>query len=73
MSRGPVRGILFCALVLAFVLRHDLWLWSISERWLGLPAGLAYHAGFCLVAAGLLALLVRFAWPEDLDPPESRR
>jgi len=35
-----------------------------------LPIGLAYHVGYSLVAAATMALLVRFAWPKQLDADE---
>jgi hypothetical protein len=60
-----VRLLSYVALVLLFVLHQDLWLWNDPRIVLGLPAGLTYHVGYCLVTAGLLALLVRFAWPDQ--------
>jgi hypothetical protein len=57
-------------LVLAVYLLHqDCWNWTNAEPlWFGfLPPGLAYHAGYCLLAAALMAVLVRFAWPRDLE------
>jgi hypothetical protein len=62
--------ILLSVLVLAvFLLHQDCWNWA---RWeplaLGfLPIGLAYHAAYCLVASLVMAVLVKFAWPGDLD------
>lgn len=72
MSRKPVRRLLYAALLLLFLLRHDLWLWHDAGLVWGLPVGLVYHAGFCLVTAAVMALLVRFAWPDDLDVDEER-
>ena len=66
MSGRWVRGLLFLALVLAYLLHNDLWLWNDGRLRFGLPVGLLYHVGFCLVVTLLMALLVRFAWPEDL-------
>ena len=67
MSRGPLRTLLYAALVLVFLLHNDLWLWNDARLVLGLPVGLTYHVAYCFVVAGVLALLVRFAWPRDLD------
>jgi len=36
-----------------------------------LPVGPAYHVGYSLLAAALMAVMVRFAGPEDLDPVET--
>ncbi len=66
MSRRIGRGLLYAALVLVFLLHNDLWLWNDARIVAGLPVGLTYHVGYCLVVALLLGLLVRFAWPRDL-------
>ena len=66
MSRTTTRRLLYAALVLAFLLHNDLWLWDDARSVAGLPVGLAYHVGFCLAVALLMGLLVRFAWPKDL-------
>ena len=62
------------ALVMALYLLHqDFWLWKAKTLLFGfLPAGLAYHMGYSLLASLTLWALVRFAWPEHLeekDPP----
>lgn len=61
-------------LVAAFYLLHqDFWNWEkIHPLVLGfLPVGLAYHVGYSLLAAALMAVMVRSAWPDDLDPVEA--
>ncbi len=35
---------------------------------MGLPVGLFYHVAYCLVAAVLFALMIKFAWPKHLEP-----
>ncbi len=57
---------LYAALVLLYLLHNDLWLWHDDRLVLGLPAGLTYHVIYCLAAAALMAMLVRWAWPADL-------
>ena len=64
MIRRSARGLLYAAVVLLVVLHQDLWFWDDPRIVLGLPVGLTYHVGYCLVAAALLAMLVRFAWPD---------
>lgn len=52
------------AVALLVVLHHDFWLWDPPARLvLGLPAGLLYHALYCVAAAALMAVAVRRAWP----------
>ena len=67
MSGAPVRRLLYGALALAFVLHNDLWLWDDARLVAGLPVGLTYHVAFCLLVTAVLGLLVRFAWPADLQ------
>jgi hypothetical protein len=64
-----VRRLLYLLLILFFLIRHDLWLWDEPRSVLGLPAGLTFHVLYCLAAAGLMALVVRYAWPERSDDP----
>lgn len=66
------RIVLYLALLLLFLLHNDLWLWNDARMVAGLPVGLAYHVGYCLVVALLMGLLVRFAWPRDLESPADR-
>lgn len=66
---------LYAGLWLAMMaLRQDFWLWHDATLVFGfLPVGLAYQAGYSLVAAAVMAALVRFAWPahlEELEAPE---
>lgn len=66
MSSPWVRGSLFAALGVLYLLHNDLWLWHDGSLVLGLPVGLTYHVLYCLTTAVLMALLVRWAWPSDL-------
>ncbi len=67
-----LRRLLYAGLFLLFVLHNDLWLWDDPRRVLGLPVGLTYHVGFCLVTAVLLWVLVRRAWPEGLQDADEK-
>ena len=50
------------------VLHHDIWNWKDASLVLGfLPVGLAYHVGYSLLASGTMAILVKYAWPKNLD------
>lgn len=67
MRAGLGRGVLYLALVLLLLLHGDLWLWRDSRMLLGLPVGLTYHVAYCFVVAGVLGLVVRFAWPAGTE------
>ncbi len=60
------RASLYAALVILYLLHNDLWSWHDGRLLLGLPVGLTYHIAYCLAAAVLMALLVRWAWPSQL-------
>ena len=57
-------------LVLAvYVLHQDYWNWKETHPLiLGfLPIGLAYHAAYSILAAIMMAILVKWAWPKHLE------
>ncbi len=63
--------LLFLLIAVVYVLHQDNWNWNSSEIVLGfLPVGLAYHAGYSILAAIMMAVLVKFAWPKDLESSE---
>ena len=63
--------LLFLLIVAVYVLHQDYWNWKDSDLVLGiLPVGLAYHAGYSIFAAIMMAVLVKFAWPEHLEQSE---
>ena len=45
----------------------DIWWWEDRSLVLGMPIGLTYHIALCLAAALIMALLVRYTWPSELD------
>jgi len=66
--------VLFLLVVLVGVAHQDLWNWREANPMIFgfLPVGLAYHAAYSIAAAVMMALLVKFAWPknlEKLEPP----
>ena len=48
-----MRKVGLLGFVVLLVLHQDFWLWDRSENVLGLPVGLAYHVGLCLVASAV--------------------
>ena len=68
--RRLVKTLVLLALVVAmYVLHQDFWNWQRIEPLVFgfLPIGLAYHAAYSILAAGMMAVLVRFAWPRHLE------
>jgi hypothetical protein len=65
-----MRRLLLALLVLlVYALHQDIWFWRSARPLVFgfLPIGLAYHAGYSVAAALLMALLVRTAWPSHLE------
>jgi hypothetical protein len=68
-----VRVVLLTLLVVAvYILHQDYWNWKKAEPLIFgfLPVGLAYHAGYSILAAVTMAILVKFAWPAHLESAE---
>lgn len=64
--KSPV--IILVGFLIMAVLHQDFWNWDKADLVLGfMPIGLAYHAGYSLVAALFWALVVKFAWPTKLE------
>jgi hypothetical protein len=65
----PKTLILTLLILAVYLLHQDSWNWKTAEPLvLGfLPIGLAYHAGYSILAAILMAILVKFAWPKHLE------
>jgi hypothetical protein len=75
MTRRRWAPLLYAALAALYLLHNDIWLWNDSRLWLGLPAGLVYHIGFCVAVSAVLGLMVIYAWPPRetrLIPPPRR-
>ena len=61
-----------------YVVHQDSWNWKKADPLVFgfLPIGLAYQAGYSVLASIMMAVLVRFAWPkhlEDVQPHEDNR
>jgi len=68
------KALFLVVLIFAVYLLHqDFWNWKKTEPLvLGfLPIGLAYHAGYSILAAILMAVLVKLAWPKHLEEEQS--
>ncbi|MCX6379712.1 MAG: DUF3311 domain-containing protein [Armatimonadetes bacterium] len=66
-----MRVLLGLLVFVVLCLHQDTWFWKSRELVFGfLPVGLAYHAGFSVVATIIMALLVKFLWPSHLEVDE---
>jgi hypothetical protein len=52
-----------------YSMHQDFWLWRTARPLVFgfLPWGLFYHAVYCLVAAIWMGVLVKMAWPAQLE------
>ncbi len=72
------KTLLVIAVAALYVLHQDVWFWR-TPRVFGViplgfvPVGLFYHACFSAAAAGLMWLLVTYAWPSHLEEEVERR
>lgn len=65
-----MKKTLLVLMVLAvYALHQDFWNWKTANPIVFglLPIGLAYQAGYSILAAIMMAILVRFAWPKHLE------
>jgi len=63
-----MRFLLIGLVILLAILHQDFWWWDDTSLVFGfLPIGLAYHALYSVMAAGVWFLFVRFNWPEELE------
>lgn len=55
--------------LVVYALHQDFWNWTKAEPLVFgfLPIGLAYHAGYSVLATITMAVLVKFAWPKHLE------
>ena len=59
-------------IALMYALHQDFWHWRtpFPLAFGFLPVGLAYHAAYSVVLAGVMALLVKLVWPRHLETGE---
>jgi hypothetical protein len=62
------HAVLVLVIVVMVLLHQDFWLWKNKNLVFGfLPAGLAYHVCYSILASVVMAILVWFAWPQHLE------
>jgi hypothetical protein len=62
-----MKYLLYAALAGLYLLHNDLFLWDDACLIYGFPSGLLYHIAYCIVTSVMMFLLVRFAWPAEVD------
>lgn len=55
--------LVWLAVIFALIFHHDFWWWHDATLILGLPVGLLYHFGYCLLASVFMFALVKLTWP----------
>ena len=67
------KFLLFLLVALVYAAHQDVWNWREAGPMIFgfLPIGLAYHAAYSIAAAVMMGLLVKFAWPKDLEQHET--
>jgi hypothetical protein len=65
-----MRAMAVAAVALLYLLHQDFWFWRAARPLVFgfLPIGLFYHAAFTVATAGVLWMLVKYAWPAHLEP-----
>jgi len=60
---------LFVLVFVYWLLHQDFWFWAAADPLLFgfLPPGLWYHGLYTIGIAGLMAILIRYAWPHRLE------
>ena len=63
-----MKKILYIMVLCMIVLHQDFWNWDNDALVFGfMPVGLAYHAGYSIVAACLWGFAIKFVWPHDIE------
>ncbi len=68
MERKHIKALFTVLILIVIALHQDIWFWTNKTLVFGfLPIGLAYQAGYSMLAALTMALLVRYLWPAHLE------
>lgn len=63
------RWFLALGLVVLYFLHQDTWFWDVARPLVFgfLPIGLFYHAVYTVAICLMMLLLIRYAWPLELE------
>ncbi len=62
-----MRAVVYGLLALLYLLHTDVWYWDDPRIVLGAPIGFTYHVLWTIVVTGAFWLVVRYAWPVELE------
>ena len=63
---------IFLLVIAVYAAHQDIWNWRDADLMFGfVPVGLAYHAGYAIGCAMLMAILVKTIWPKHLEKDEA--
>jgi hypothetical protein len=63
-----MKWLLALLVIVVALLHQDFWNWTNKTLVFGfVPIGLAYHAMYAVLASITMAVLVRYAWPKELE------
>ncbi len=66
MKRIHGQRIAIALIVILTALHHDFWLWDDPTLVANVvPAGLAYHACFSVIASIVWAVVLHLVWPDE--------
>ncbi len=67
------KFLLLLLVVAVYVVHQDFWNWNKTEPLVFgfLPIGLAYHAGYSILCAITMGVLVKTVWPTHLEVEEA--
>ena len=67
------RLLLVSAIIALYLLHQDFWFWRAAAPFVFgfLPIGLFYHVCYTLMIAVLMGLLVKYAWPAQLEADDT--
>jgi len=62
-----MRYVVYGLLLLLYALHTDVWYWNDESSVMGLPIGITYHVLWTLLVSVAYWLVVRHAWPTELE------
>jgi len=72
MKRNKIIALAVMVITI-YLLHQDFWNWRKADPLVFgyLPIGLAYHAAYSVLASAMMWILVKLAWPRELDEMEA--
>ena len=72
MKRNKIISLAVMVITI-YLLHQDFWNWKKADPLVFgyLPIGLAYHAAYSVLASAMMWILVKLAWPRELDEMEA--